>query len=118
MSAPTDDYGWADAMEMAVAIFDQGARRSGRTSRLIATVQPGDRILTTERRQADMLRAELKRAGKPTVEVIVCPPSGPQLHEFRHRKLEPGTRPRMSSPPWRQIDGRVPRDRCHGHLCG
>lgn len=64
-----DDHGTGAAMVMAHQIFEQASRRTGRTARMIARCEPGDRIITFEAREARRLKQLLVEAGKSDVDV-------------------------------------------------
>jgi len=67
--APADSYGVLASALTGLRVYEQAARRSGRTMRLLEQVQDGDRIITTNV-EADRIRRELGQMGKHRVEVV------------------------------------------------
>jgi hypothetical protein len=68
-----DPYGHAAAAVAGMEMFELGARRTGRTSRLLEQVQDGDRIICLDRDRR-LLEQQLRDVGKTRVSVGSCPP--------------------------------------------
>lgn len=67
-----NDDGLAAAMNMALAVFQQCSRASGRSSRTLESARPGDVIVTATNQERRRLEYELYAMGKPNVRVIVA----------------------------------------------
>ncbi|RDL44669.1 hypothetical protein DN730_09800 [Marinomonas piezotolerans] len=65
-----DIYGIGSALRGMFGVVSEGARRSGRTSRMLDLVRSGDVILCLSTREAEGLRKELKRREISDVRVI------------------------------------------------
>lgn len=78
-------FGLGAAAVAGMTMFDTGGRRSGRTSRMVATVKPGDFILVSDQRGAGHIRSLLRDAGKSGVEVITANPTPNGLYDARSR---------------------------------
>lgn len=66
-----DEYGFGAAAQAGLRMFEQCARQSGRTMRMIERVKDGDQIVVLLEREAKRLRSLLPEAKKPGVVVIV-----------------------------------------------
>jgi hypothetical protein len=80
-----DHFGIGAAVRGAFNMLMITARRTGRTTSLVRSVQDGDRIVTPNESQARLIRQMLRDYDKHHVEVIVVEPRSPQ------RLLERGT---------------------------
>lgn len=68
------DNGISSAMRMALHMFEQSSRRTGRTWRLLAAARPGDLIVTWCPTERERLLGLLRGAKKEDVEVIFLDP--------------------------------------------
>jgi hypothetical protein len=66
-----DDYGIGSAASMALHLFENASRHTGRTSRMVAAVHNDDLIVCRRSAEAVELRRLLKDAGKLTRVVAV-----------------------------------------------
>lgn len=71
--AAADPSGHAAAALAGIEMFELGARRTGRTSRLLEQVQDGDRIICLDRDRR-LLEQQLRDMGKSRVSVGSCQP--------------------------------------------
>jgi FAD/FMN-containing dehydrogenase len=71
-----DMFGIGSAITAVVDSYFQGARRTGRTTRLLASVKAGDRIVTVDENQARLLRGLLGK-DRRDVTVLVLPVKDP-----------------------------------------
>lgn len=72
-----DIFGIGPGVLGAVNIYFQSARRTGRTTALLESLKPGDRIVFAESKHADLMRRMLKERDLD-VECIVIPPNIPE----------------------------------------
>ncbi|QKV20259.1 hypothetical protein [Oricola thermophila] len=80
-----DDFGCAAALRAALAAFEAGCRRTGRTARLVDRVSDGDVVYCATRPVARHLEERLREVGKPGVRVLLCEPGTVQaLAVLRH----------------------------------
>lgn len=70
-----EDFGVGGAAKMALHLFEHASRGSGRTTRLVDRVQPGDRIIVATAPERIRLERLLRDAGKDGVAVRVCSPA-------------------------------------------
>lgn len=101
-----DEYGFGAAARAGLQMFEQCARQSGRTMRLIERVTENDQIVVMTQQEANRINALLREAGKPNTRVVVCsardlsklfagrPPSGRTFydHEWQRRWFEDALR--------------------------
>lgn len=66
-----DEYGYGEVAKVAIQLFEQSARQSGRTMRMIERVSDGDRIVVTTDQERRHIEVRLREAGKTKVRVIV-----------------------------------------------
>lgn len=70
-----DPFGFLPALEMALHAFDAGARGTGRTTRILAVVKPGDQVVVPSNAISRHYEANLRHAGIQNVRVIVHNPA-------------------------------------------
>lgn len=70
-----DHFGIGVAMKALLRTYFQSARASGRTHSLVESVQPGDRIIFLDEKDAKHVHRLLRQIGKVDVECLVCRPS-------------------------------------------
>lgn len=68
-----DIYGIGAGIEAAVKISFLSCRQTGRTTRMIEALRPGDRVICHGSGEQRHTRAMLNRVGKDGVEVILLP---------------------------------------------
>jgi hypothetical protein len=78
-----DMFGISSAVTAVVDSYFQGARRTGRTTRLLASVKAGDRIVTVDEKQARLLRG-LLGTDRRDVTVMVLPVRDLDLSGIAH----------------------------------
>ncbi len=70
----SDPYLQFEALQHGWRMYMHGKRRSGRTTRLIESMQDGDIVLVVDHAYGNMIQQDAKRAGK-TIETYVLPPT-------------------------------------------
>lgn len=93
---PADHYGIPEALRIALRTFEFGARRSGRTQRMLATLKPGD-VVVTIGAEAHRLRDLARDLGLQDVRFVSVDPErldmsrldgvGAQRIQFDHEWL-------------------------------
>lgn len=68
-----DIYGIGSGIESGAMIFFQSCRQTGRTTRMIEALKPGDRVVVHEAALKRHMEKELARAGKAGIEVVAVP---------------------------------------------
>jgi len=73
-----DFFGIGQAILGVLHVYFTGARRTGRTTTLIASVKNGDRICFTNTREAKRVE-KLCKEREITIDCVVVPPDSPEL---------------------------------------
>lgn len=68
-----------EAMGMALRMYEQGARRSGRTTRMIDQVRDGETVVCLNASHARHVQTALRERGLAKVRVFTC---APDMGEF------------------------------------
>ena len=77
-----DIFGIENHLQGEVRAYFLRNRRTGRTTKLVATVQSGDRVVCANEAEARHLREELRRVDKVGVQVVVAAADYPKLLGF------------------------------------
>lgn len=68
-----DAFGIGNGVQGAVNIYCQSARRTGRTTALVESLKDGDRVVFTDRREADRVRQMCTELGVTIITMVVDP---------------------------------------------
>ena len=82
-----DHFGIGAEMESMVRVCCQSARRTGRTTAMVESLSSGDRIIFTNKQEADMVRRLARDVGKE-IECVVASPS--DITRLMDRRLGKG----------------------------
>lgn len=73
----SDHFGISEAVQACLRIYFQGARGSGRTTSMIESAKPGDRLVFCDVREGERVKRLLKEAGIEDVICCVVDPENP-----------------------------------------
>lgn len=83
-----DGYGMYPASKAIMKIYFTFSRRTGRTTRMVAGLRDGDKIVFTNTNEAKRVYRLCREAGLK-VQIIVCSPDS--AHELEHKMGGNGT---------------------------
>jgi len=77
-----DHFGIGAAMLAAVGMYQQSARKTGRTTSLIESLKDGDRVIFADQRQADLFDLHVRERGIKVECRVVDPKRAGRAMEF------------------------------------